>query len=241
MMVDTCKFTAEEEALLMEQIKYLQSELCSIQSSFLGIISVPVAVYGLPLYYALQQEGEASNLLFVLMPFLFSLSLFNILKYTIKMMGLDAYTRYLEDQLNRSHGKSLFKWQSHLIYANSYSLVGGVIQVPCFVALAIFLGYKFYENIGSCRLFPHCQFIFKSLLALEVVGLLYMLLMCALQYGTVRYWCGQIPMNGYPAGRVRSECPLFLLSLYEKNKDRPWVQKLSGFVEKVFGREKPQS
>ena len=194
MMVDTCKFTAEEEALLMEQIKYLQSELCSIQSSFLGIISVPVAVYGLLLYYALQQEGEASNLLFVLMPFLFSLSLFNILKYTIKMMGL-----------------------------------------------AIFLGYKFYENIGSCRLFPHCQFIFKSLLALEVVGLLYMLLMCALQYGTVRYWCGQIPMNGYPAGRVRSECPLFLLSLYEKNKDRPWVQKLSGFVEKVFGREKPQS
>lgn len=130
--------TPEEETLLLEQIKYLHSELCSIQSSFLGVISVPVAVYGLLIYYVLRMEEQAQVNMFALMPFLFSLSLFNILKYTIKMMGLDAYIRYLEQQLNEFHKKSLFKWQSYLIYANSYSVVGGVVQIPTFLAMALF-------------------------------------------------------------------------------------------------------
>lgn len=82
-----------EEALVVEQIKYLQSELCSIQSSFLAIISVSLGAYGLIIYYALSQDVAW---LFILLPFLFSLSFYNILKYTAKMMGLDAYVSYLE-------------------------------------------------------------------------------------------------------------------------------------------------
>ena len=47
--VETCshQLTDErEEALVVEQIKYLQSELCSVQSSFLAIISVSLGAYG---------------------------------------------------------------------------------------------------------------------------------------------------------------------------------------------------
>lgn len=203
--------------MLLEQIKYLHSELCSIQSSFLGVISIPLAVYGLLIYYALQLEGQNQAHMFVLLPFLFSLSLFNILKYTIKMMGLDAYIRYLEQQLNTFHKKSLFKWQSYLIYANSYSVAGGLVQVPIFLALAIFLGCKFFASINSYSIFPNSKVILTALLAFQAVGLLYMLYVCATQYGVVEGWCDKIGMSETPSPRsLRTECPPFARGLYER-------------------------
>lgn len=235
-MENICKLTSEEENLLLEQIKFLHSELCSIQSSFLGVISIPVAVYGLLIYYALHSDtsDHPFNLLFILMPFLFSLSVFNILKYTIKMMGLDAYIRYLEGQLNSSHGKTLFKWQSYLIYANSYSVVGGIIQIPSFFALAIFLGYEFIKNIRLCNIFPHCKFVFVSLLACQIIGLLYMLFICLTHYGAVGFWCDTIAMCPIPSENFHSECPLFFRSFYEKTSNWGWFKKAIHLIDKIF-------
>lgn len=222
--------------MIVEQIKYLQSELCSIQSSFLGVISIPVAVYGLLIYYALHLDGgkDSVNILFILMPFLFSLSVFNILKYTIKMMGLDAYIRSLEQQLNASHEKSLFKWQSYLIYANSYSVAGGIVQIPSFLALAIFLGYEFYSNLKKCNLFPYCKFVFAASLFIQIAGLLYMLWICITQYKTVGDWCQKIGLSQNPANNFHTECPPFLRSFYEENKDRRLLKKVSELIKKFL-------
>ena len=37
--------TNEEEQLILEQIKYIQSEVVSIQQGFLGVISIPMGIY----------------------------------------------------------------------------------------------------------------------------------------------------------------------------------------------------
>lgn len=69
----------EEETLILEQIKYLHGEFVSIQQSFVGITSVALVGYAIVIYYALISEKEE---FFLFLPFLFSLSVYNILKYT---------------------------------------------------------------------------------------------------------------------------------------------------------------
>lgn len=232
------KLSLEEETLIMEQIKSLHNELCSIQSSFLGVISVPVAVYGLLIYYGLQLDSKLkpSNTLFIVMPFLFLLSVFNILKYTIKMLGIGAYVRHLEGQINASHEKHLFMWRSYLINANSYAMVGGMFQLPCFFALAIFLGYEFLKNINRCTLFPHCKLVFIGLLIIQIIGTLYMLLICATQSKTVNYWCTEISRLEVPTNPpdLHSEYPLFLHSSIRKAMNQAWFKQISNSIEKFL-------
>lgn len=233
------KFSPEEETLIMEQMKCLHSELCSIQSSFLGIISVPVAVYGLLIYYALQLDSKPNpdqpvNILFIVMPFLFLLSVFNILKYTIKMLGIGAYIRHLEGQLNASHRKYLFLWRSYLINANSYAVVGGMIQLPCFFALAIFLGYEFWKNINHFNLFPGCKCVFIGLLIFQIIGIFYMLLICATQTKTVKYWCTTISTLEIPSKNLHTEFPLFLHSFILKAMNHNCFKQISSLIEKTL-------
>lgn len=192
------KLDEREETMLIEQIKYLQNELVSIQQAFLSAISIPVGIYVLAIYYA--YSSEYSDTMFAVLPFFFSLSMFNILKYSIKMLGLDAYIRHMEGVINRVHKKSLFLWQSKLIYANSYSVVGGVCQIPVFIAIAIFLGAKFVQAVQvlDTELFPYAAGIFTALLISEVVFLIIILLICLTQYHAVDQWCKDIPFELTP-------------------------------------------
>lgn len=213
--VETCshQLTDErEEALVVEQIKYLQSELCSIQSSFLAIISVSLGAYGLIIYYALSQDVAW---LFILLPFLFSLSFYNILKYTAKMMGLDAYVSYLESLVNVAHQKTLFRWQSYLIYANGFSFGGTVLQLPCYFAILVFIIYKFVTSMETLGLSPLLAAIIWFLFAAQIVGLLCMCFLTMTQYGCVKELCGKIPLTfeGEQPDVFHTERPLALEKL----------------------------
>ena len=60
-------------------MKYIQSEVVSIQQGFLGVISIPLGIYALILYYTLTvKDGDIKGILFLLSPFLFSLSFYNM-------------------------------------------------------------------------------------------------------------------------------------------------------------------
>lgn len=77
--------TSEEEQLILEQMKYIQSEVISIQQGFLGVISIPMGIYAVIIYYTLTvEDSDIRGLLFLVLPFFFSLSFYNILKYTIR-------------------------------------------------------------------------------------------------------------------------------------------------------------
>lgn len=191
-MVSSPPGVSEESALLLEQMKYLQHEIASIQQHFLGIISVSVGVYAVIIYYALTMK-EHGQIIFVLLPFFFLLSFYNILKYTIKTLGLEAYVRHLETRINDMYGKPLFLWQSGLIYANSYSFLGGLAQIPCIVAVVLFLGYQYVQNIETFHPFPGAAGILTGLLIVQIVCVCAMLLGCATQYFVVLYWCRNIP------------------------------------------------
>lgn len=187
---DENKINYTKENLLLEQIKYLQAELVSIQQAFLSVISIPLGIYGVMIYYAISLE-ESGRVLFVLLPFLFSLSFYNVLKYTIKMLGMDAYIRHLESLINEIRKEPLFLWQSKLIYSNGYSVLGCAAQLPCFVAILIFLGIKFIEVIQdqTFNLFPYWKPILISLLILQVLCFILMAFAGLMQYGNVLNYC----------------------------------------------------
>jgi len=183
--------TNEEEQLILEQMKYIQSEVISIQQGFLGVISIPMGIYAVIIYYTLTvEDSDIRGLLFLVLPFFFSLSFYNILKYTIKILGLEAYQCYLEKILNENHQKPLFLWQNLLVYANGYSVLGAVGQVPCCAFIFIFLFYKFFTLGIKTEALPEpfrvCAIV---LLMIQVLFLMIMLLHCGRQYFVIEDIC----------------------------------------------------
>ena len=75
--------------LLLAQITYLQAESTSIQNNFLAMLYIPLAFVGVMIYYAYQ--SPASVYLFLLLPFLFSWCIANLMKYTLKSFDIGAY------------------------------------------------------------------------------------------------------------------------------------------------------
>ncbi len=192
--IEDLQLTEAEENIVLEQIKYLNNEMIGIQKAFLGAISLPLGVYALAIYYALQSKHCA--IIFSVLPFLFSLSVFNILKYTIKILGIDGYIRHLEGVINHFHKKNLFMWQTYLIHTNHYSIIGGCCQLPAFFALAAYIGVMFAKSVGSLgNLAPWLPTFLVVLLIVEMAMLLWAALGCLTQYSAVLYWCRKINFN----------------------------------------------
>ena len=185
----------DEERLLVEQIKYLHSERCSIQSSFLTIISVALGAYGLIIYQALSYDKTLCgkvNYVFILLPFLFAMSFYNVIKYTIRMLGINAYIRYLEGTINNKHKKALFQWYSYLIQAKGSGIIGGIAQFPLFVPIVLFVSQKFmenYEKIKGSGLFAD---IILVMLICEVLVLVIMLILCITESQSTWIKCSEL-------------------------------------------------
>lgn len=185
---DRVVITEEEEAMILEQIKYLHAERVSIQQGFLAVISVSVGAYALVLYYAFMTQGSARRI-FLILPFLFLLSIFNIIKYTSRMLGLSAYSRYLEELVNVKHEKILFAWHGYLIHANGSSLFGVVPQIPSFIALILVLGYQFDATIRELEISANIASALMILFAVQSILMVVMLYFCGKQYKAVLEIC----------------------------------------------------
>lgn len=185
---------AEEEKFILEQIKYMHNEMVGIQQAFLGSISLPLGIYAVAVYYTYQSDYREH--LFSILPFLFSLSIFNILKYTIKMLGIDAYIRYLEELINASRQKNIFMWQTYLVHTNSYSLIGGLCQLPAFLALGFFILVQFWNSVYSLdSIINGLSKIFQIALFIDIIALFITALGTLTQYHAVLYWCENINFN----------------------------------------------
>lgn len=186
-----------EEEMVLEQIKYLQNEYVSIQQGFLTVISIPLGVYALLIYYTVNVEHDKiREILFLLLPFFFCLSIYNILKYTIKALGLDSYIRHLERILNKSRRKPLFLWQSLFIYANGYSVLGFIGQMPCILVIFLYLSYNFFLTAIKTTVAPKVAIsVLMILYICQLIMLLIMLLHCGLQYFAIEQTCDKVLEN----------------------------------------------
>lgn len=193
-ILPSANISKEDENLLLEQIKFLHNEMVSIQQAFLGSISLPLGIYAVAVYYTYQSEYREQ--IFSILPFLFSLSIFNILKYTIKLLGIDAYMRYLEELINTSKNKNIFMWQTYLVHTNSYSVIGGLCQLPAFLALGLFILVQFWKSVYSLDIImPGMAEIFKIAILIDIISLIITAIGTLTQYHAVLYWCEKIDYN----------------------------------------------
>lgn len=186
-------------SMLIEQIKYLYSEKNSIQTSFLTIISFSLGAYGLAIYYAFSFDAQYPNEVnytFIILPFLFSLSFYNIIKYTIRMLRLSEYIRHLEKSINTLHkGKPIFQWESKLISANGWGIVGGVAQIPCYIAIVALLGVKFVENIYKLKVLPLLRTTLIISIVLFIFILFILLIMSVLERNSISKKIDQLSLD----------------------------------------------
>lgn len=185
------KINENEEKMILEQIKYLHEEYVSIQQVFINYISISVSVYAVVLYQVFQNY-KTKKFIFIVLPFLFSLSAYNLIKYTLRMLSIDAYIRHMEYMVNASHKKILFAWQSFLVYANGSSLFGVLPQIPCYAVLAVILGVKYFEKINYYEVFPGFGCLITVMLGMEVFMLAVMLVHAVKQYYVVLDICKEI-------------------------------------------------
>ncbi len=180
--------------LITEQIHDLRSEYISIQSHFLTVTSIAFIGFGVVLYYAFLLDSDPKkpadyiNYVFIVLPFLFGISFLNILKYTVRMMGIGSYVSHLEKLLNAKTKKNLFLWHKKLVGINGYTVVG-LAQIPCYLALFVVIGMKFVENMirfyEDEPVLSWFVWIFTGLL----LGIgVYSIGVASTQYKSVGYW-----------------------------------------------------
>ena len=118
----------KQAELLMAQISYLQNEAASIQSGFLGMLYIPLAFVGVMIYYAYSSDSPN---IFLLLPYLFSWCIANLMKYTLKSFDIHNYIVELERRLNRMSGAETFTWESRYSNQSGYMGLGTFAQGPC--------------------------------------------------------------------------------------------------------------
>ncbi len=223
-----------EIPLITEQIHDLRSEYISIQSNFLTVTSIAFVGFGVVLYYAFYLEKNSAdtenfiNFVFIALPFLFGISFLNILKYTVRMMGIGAYVSHLEKLLNAKTQKNLFLWHKKMVGINGYTIVG-LAQLPCYFALFAVVTMKYLENMELLKVsdiellgFTAAKLHFLIKLSMYVMLAIggYSIFVSATQHKAVAYWSKNIFKLPYDK-KINTHVPF-------------WIHALLVFIKEIF-------
>ncbi|MBR2553671.1 MAG: hypothetical protein IKE94_02305 [Aeriscardovia sp.] len=223
-----------EIPLITEQIHDLRSEYISIQSNFLTVTSIAFVGFGVVLYYAFYLENNSAdtenfiNFVFIALPFLFGISFLNILKYTVRMMGIGAYVSHLEKLLNAKTQKNLFLWHKKMVGINGYTIVG-LAQLPCYFALFAVVTMKYLENMELLKVsdiellgFTAAKLHFLIKLSMYVMLAIggYSIFVSATQHKAVAYWSKNIFKLPYDK-KINTHVPF-------------WIHALLVFIKEIF-------
>lgn len=168
--------------LYLEQIKYLREENISIQNNFLVGKTIPLTALGLIIYY-IESSDKNLNFIYLILPFLFFGVPYNVIKYTIRMMGINGYTKYLEEQINSLIGKKVFRWNSQLINCGcfgGFAFITTLAQLPINFIVVAFLIIKFFDVQKTDQIFLNFHKILTICLVLEIIIMIFMLIDLAL-------------------------------------------------------------
>ena len=167
--------------LYIEQMQYLRQEYVAIQNSFLAGSSLPLTALGILTYY-IEDSGTASvKSMYLFLPFLFLFVPYNLIKYSIRMMGINAYMKHLETSINTLVGKKIFIWNNELINCSclkkgGFAVITTAAQIPIYVAIAIFILVKFINTLSNDIIFKQYHTILIILLFAEFVFISFMLI-----------------------------------------------------------------
>lgn len=135
--------------LYLEQIKYVSAENSSIQEKFLASVDVPLVALGLFIFYIETSAATEAKQIYLLLPFLCFSILFNLIKYTIRILINNGYLKHLEKQINLLMNDKMFLLNRVLKDTSTFSWGFAVsttlVQIPIYLAISSFLMREFIE------------------------------------------------------------------------------------------------
>lgn len=163
--------------LYLEQIKYLRQENISIQDKFLASVSIPLSVLGVVVYNIETSTNKNFSNFYLFLVFLYFLIPFNTLKYSIRMMGINGYIKYLEYKINNFMEENVFSWNTRLInsgYFGGFAFTTTLAQIPIYIVCFIFLFKKYLEIKNEGVYFKEYYFVFDIFLAILILSIIFM-------------------------------------------------------------------
>lgn len=184
--------------LYLEQIKYLAQENMSIQNNFLAGVNLPLAALGLLIYYIETSNKISAQNIYIILPFLYFFIPYNLIKFSTRMLSIDAYLTYLENQINTLMGKDVFLWNKELIDCSLLPCGFGkgttIVQLPIHLVSIFYLVIKFINAINTTITFKNYRIFFVTCLILELFGMLIMLIDAACIEGIIAKKIAKIAM-----------------------------------------------
>ena len=131
--------------ILHDQIRHCQEDIASYNSQFLSS-SVLCAVLAAFAGVVCSSPSESQILrLFYVLPSVYFLELYNVIKYTGMQLKLGAYRQVLEDEVNRYLGKNYLCWEATITQGPEFLITGGAVQLFFDIPLSLFLLAGFWR------------------------------------------------------------------------------------------------
>lgn len=167
--------------LYLEQIKYIREENNSIQDKFLSGVDVPLAALGVLIFY-IESAGEEvqSNVrvLYLLLPFLCLSIVYNLIKYSIRILINNGYLKHLEKQINLIFRDKIFLMNKYLrdtsVFPLGFAVITTFAQIPIYIAIGVFLLLRFAVVIRELDLPIAFCMLLKGSLVVEMAFILMM-------------------------------------------------------------------
>ena len=162
------ELTPKDEALLsllQGQITQCRNDISTYNSNFLASSSLGAVVAALAAIFCTTSENPDTWNLFFVLPTVYFLALYNLIKYTKHQLRLGAYGMVLEKMSNQYFDVDIFQWESKLAVDKKFYILDGAAQVVFFLPVSVMMIWGFFH-------------IHHSWLWFTV--LLFMILQCAL-------------------------------------------------------------
>jgi hypothetical protein len=148
--VEECSDAVEEcsdakISLLKEQIAQCRSDITAYNTQFIASSFLSSVLAAVAAVFCTTSTNEHIWNLFYILPTVYFLSLYNVIKYTNSQLKLGAYQMVLEKQINALISTKFMCWETKAERGFQYTFFGAVVQVFFDVPISIFMFWGFWK------------------------------------------------------------------------------------------------
>ena len=130
--------------------------LCSILAAFAALAGTA------------PKDSEFLKIFYIL-PSVYFLSLYNVIKYTGTQMQLGAYRQILEEELNQYLTKDFLLWESTVTEGPKYVIWGGAVQFLFDIPISLFILWGFWELESTFMWWIMAPFILAQVVSILIM------------------------------------------------------------------------
>ena len=165
------KLDKEYIATIREQIIACQNETMTYNSIFISstVFTSILATIAAAIGVKFPQYDEIWNI-FYLLPTIFMMALYNLIKYTTFQMKLGTYRKELEARINDYYGVKLLTWEQQLSTDKWYTFFGGGVQLLFYIPAMTLIMWGFWKIQHTILWYVMFVFIIMQAIVLFAMG-----------------------------------------------------------------------